>query len=123
MPVPAGWRARSHHRDQADSPPTHPTKALQILVSHARTLASAEAIARSDSGYRLNLADEDVDIWALASLLSGAEEALANGATDRALESAETAATLGNDARQGESSPSRVPDRDDAVKLCPNSRH
>lgn len=82
-----------------DSPPTHPTKALQILVSRARTLASAEAIARTESGYRLNLADEDVDIWALASLLSGAEEALANGATDQALESAETAAALGNGER------------------------
>lgn len=83
----------------SDSPPAHPTKALQVLVSRARVQTSAEAIARTDSCYRLDLSDDDVDSWALDVSLGAAEEALANGATERALESAETASHLGADDR------------------------
>ena len=82
-----------------DSQPAHPAKALQILISRARSQTSPEAIARTDSGYCLNLSDEDVDTWAFESALTDAEEALANGATSRALETAERAATLGDDDR------------------------
>lgn len=82
-----------------DSPPTHPTKALQILISRARTQTSTDAIVRRDSGYRLNLSDEDVDVWTLASSITNAEEALANGEISRAVEAAEGAAALCDDDR------------------------
>jgi predicted ATPase/DNA-binding SARP family transcriptional activator len=82
-----------------DSPPAHPPKALQILVSRARSQTSTEAIARTESGYRLGLVDDDVDMWAAASSLADAEEALANGAISRALEAAERASALGDDDR------------------------
>jgi predicted ATPase/DNA-binding SARP family transcriptional activator len=82
-----------------DSPPEHPTKALQILVSRTRSQTSTKAIARTDSGYRLDLPAEEVDTWALAAALTDSEQALASGTIDRALESAERAAALGEDDR------------------------
>jgi predicted ATPase len=77
-----------------DSPPAHPSKALQILVSRARTQTSAETIIRTGSGYRLGLRDDDVDIWAHASSVAEAEEALANGAISEAIVAAERASGL-----------------------------
>lgn len=82
-----------------DTPPEHPSKALQIIVSRARTQTAAEAIARTESGYRLDLSAGDVDAWTLTSALTDAEEALASGAIDRALESAATASALADDDR------------------------
>ncbi|WP_262778313.1 AfsR/SARP family transcriptional regulator [Brevibacterium permense] len=84
-----------------DSPPTHPAKALQVLVFRARVHTTSAAIARTETGYRLDLPVEDVDAWALASALSDAEEALARGATDRALESAGQAGSVFVDAVDG----------------------
>ena len=48
-----------------DDVPANPTKALQVVVSRARAATAAEAIERTARGYRLALATEDVDVWAL----------------------------------------------------------
>src|SRR5699024_5405756 len=50
-----------------DTSPSHPAKALQVLVSRARAQTSSEAIGRTDNGYRLSLGTDQVDIWAQAS--------------------------------------------------------
>ncbi|KAA1415263.1 AAA family ATPase [Nocardioides humilatus] len=51
-----------------DEAPAHPAKALQVVVSRARTATSSEAIVRTPGGYRLDLAEEDVDAWAVRPL-------------------------------------------------------
>ncbi len=43
-----------------DGVPANPTKALQVVVSRARTATSADAIARTPHGYRLAVGDTDV---------------------------------------------------------------
>ena len=48
-----------------DDVPANPTKALQVVVSRARSATSADAIERTARGYRLALAPADVDAWAL----------------------------------------------------------
>lgn len=48
-----------------DDVPANPTKALQVVVSRARSATSADAIARTPRGYRLALAPEEVDAGAL----------------------------------------------------------
>ena len=48
-----------------DDVPANPTKALQVVVSRARSATSADAIERTPRGYRLALAATDVDAWAL----------------------------------------------------------
>ena len=41
--------------------PEHPQKALQILVSRARSRLGADIVARTPTGYRLTLTDDQVD--------------------------------------------------------------
>lgn len=48
-----------------EDPPANPTKALQVVVSRARSATSAEAIERTPRGYRLALPHAEVDAWAL----------------------------------------------------------
>ncbi|GAB2930203.1 hypothetical protein GCM10027280_17250 [Micromonospora polyrhachis] len=48
-----------------DSVPANPRKALQVVVSRARSATSADVIERTRSGYRLSLAVSEVDAWAL----------------------------------------------------------
>ncbi|MBZ5741112.1 ATP-binding protein [Nocardioides mangrovi] len=48
-----------------DDVPANPTKALQVVVSRARSATSAEVIERTPRGYRLALGPLDVDTWAL----------------------------------------------------------
>ncbi|MFG2058762.1 ATP-binding protein [Micromonospora sp. NPDC048930] len=48
-----------------DDPPRHPVKALQILVSRARTELGADLIVRTATGYRLALTEEQVDAAAV----------------------------------------------------------
>ena len=48
-----------------DDVPANPTKALQVVVSRARSATSAQAIERTARGYRLALAPAEVDAWAL----------------------------------------------------------
>lgn len=45
--------------------PEHPSKALQVVVSRARSATAAGAIERTERGYRLGLALADVDAWAV----------------------------------------------------------
>ena len=45
--------------------PANPGKALQVVVSRARSATCPEAIERTARGYRLALGVEDVDVWAL----------------------------------------------------------
>ena len=49
----------------ADGAPNNPRKALQVVVSRARSATSAEVIERTRRGYRLLLASDEVDAWAL----------------------------------------------------------
>jgi predicted ATPase len=67
--VSAGRRGRSEDAlvDEvwADDLPANPAKALQVVVSRARSATCAEAIERTARGYRLTLADDEVDAWAL----------------------------------------------------------
>ena len=67
--------------------PEHPTKALQILVSRARARLGPGVIVSTPTGYRLSLADDQVD--ASAVLLSAAE-------SDRCARAGEHAAALGH---------------------------
>ena len=48
-----------------DDVPASPTKALQVVVSRARSATAPAAIAHTAGGYRLDLGVEDVDVWAL----------------------------------------------------------
>ena len=48
-----------------DDTPANPGKALQVVVSRARAATDPEAIERTPRGYRLALAEADVDAWAL----------------------------------------------------------
>jgi predicted ATPase/tetratricopeptide (TPR) repeat protein len=48
-----------------DDVPANPTKALQVVVSRARSATSPEVVERTSRGYRLALAPTDVDAWAL----------------------------------------------------------
>ncbi|HEX6932588.1 MAG TPA: BTAD domain-containing putative transcriptional regulator [Streptosporangiaceae bacterium] len=54
-----------------DEPPEHPLKALQVLVSRARTRLGPEVIVSTPGGYRLSLRDDQID--ASAVLLSASE--------------------------------------------------
>lgn len=49
----------------ADGAPANPHKALQVVVSRARSATSAEAIERTRRGYKLSLAPSEVDAWSL----------------------------------------------------------
>ena len=48
-----------------DEQPENPTKALQVLVSRARAQLGSDIIARTPTGYRLALAEEQVDASAV----------------------------------------------------------
>ncbi|MFI5623133.1 BTAD domain-containing putative transcriptional regulator [Nocardioides sp. NPDC051685] len=48
-----------------DDVPANPSKALQVVVSRARTATEAGAIERTPRGYRLSLGPGEVDAWSL----------------------------------------------------------
>ncbi len=62
-----------------DDTPANPTKALQVLVSRARTALGAEHLTRYDGGYRLAVPVAQVDALELSRLLREAQAALARG--------------------------------------------
>ncbi|WP_051090696.1 ATP-binding protein [Smaragdicoccus niigatensis] len=62
-----------------DEPPANPTKALQVVVSRARSATSAQVVARTDHGYRLALNTDDVDIWVRDQALIRARTAINDG--------------------------------------------
>ncbi|MFT4009257.1 MAG: BTAD domain-containing putative transcriptional regulator [Nocardioidaceae bacterium] len=49
----------------ADERPANPTKALQVVVSRARSATRPDAIERTERGYRIGLSPKEVDAWAL----------------------------------------------------------
>ncbi|MEZ0579927.1 BTAD domain-containing putative transcriptional regulator [Nocardioides sp. MH1] len=51
-----------------DDVPANPAKALQVVVSRARSATSAGAIVRTAGGYRLDLPPHEVDAWAVRPL-------------------------------------------------------
>jgi predicted ATPase/DNA-binding SARP family transcriptional activator len=65
-----------------DERPENPPKALQILVSRARSQLGADVIARTPTGYRLTLTDDEVDSSAV--LLRAAAAARCSRAGDHA---------------------------------------
>ena len=75
-----------------DEQPEHPAKALQVVVSRARAQLGPDLIASTPAGYRLPLADEQVD--ASAVLRSAAAAARLAGAGDHAAALAEAVAGL-----------------------------
>ncbi|HEX8929402.1 MAG TPA: AfsR/SARP family transcriptional regulator, partial [Actinomycetota bacterium] len=72
--------------------PEHPAKALQILVSRARSQLGADLITRTPTGYRLSLRDEQVD--AAAVLRSAAASARFARAGDQVASLAQAEAGL-----------------------------
>lgn len=58
-----------------DEAPADPARALQVVVSRTRTITGPEAVERTDAGYRLGLADDDVDLLRLRTLLDRARTA------------------------------------------------
>jgi predicted ATPase/DNA-binding SARP family transcriptional activator len=65
-----------------DEHPDNPPKALQILVSRARSQLGADVIARTPTGYRLTLTEDQVD--SSAALIRTAATARCAGAGDHA---------------------------------------
>ncbi|MDO0916939.1 BTAD domain-containing putative transcriptional regulator [Streptomyces sp. DT2A-34] len=57
-----------------DEQPENPTKALQILVSRARSLLGGEVIASTPAGYRIALREDQVDAWAVQLHAAAAAE-------------------------------------------------
>jgi predicted ATPase/DNA-binding SARP family transcriptional activator len=78
-----------------DEPPANPTKALQVVVSRTRAATSADAVVRTARGYRLGLADEQVDALLLGNLVQRARRALGEGEAAVAQRLAEEAIGLG----------------------------
>jgi hypothetical protein len=77
-----------------DDQPENPTKALQILVSRIRAQLGDGVVARTPTGYRLAVAEEQID--AAAVLLHAAEAARHTRAGDHAaaLKAADTGLAL-----------------------------
>jgi predicted ATPase/DNA-binding SARP family transcriptional activator len=84
----------------ADEVPASPVKALQVLVSRVRAACGPEAVARTGDGYRLGLADTEVDALVLRSEAQAARDALPHDAT-AAAEHARTALSLGRGVGDG----------------------
>ncbi|HEY6495819.1 MAG TPA: helix-turn-helix domain-containing protein, partial [Trebonia sp.] len=77
-----------------DEPPEHPFKALQILVSRARSRLGPEVIVSTPGGYRLALREDQVDASALLLSLSESERRSLAGDHHAALERAEAGLAL-----------------------------
>ena len=78
--TPAGLSdARLVEEVWPDAVPANPVKALQVLVSRVRSQCGAGVVVRGESGYRLGLEAEDVDVLLLHRLVVQAESALAEG--------------------------------------------
>ncbi|MCP3804074.1 AAA family ATPase [Allokutzneria sp. A3M-2-11 16] len=88
-----------------DALPENPTKALQVLVSRVRSQLRPDLVVSTPTGYRLALAEDQVD--ASAVVLSAATSARHARAGDHAaaLEHAEAGLALWRDAERGEPVP------------------
>ncbi|MFI6879820.1 ATP-binding protein [Streptomyces sp. NPDC050400] len=77
-----------------DALPERPGKAVQVLVSRARTLLGADAIASTPTGYRLALAEDQVDSSALLRHAAVSAERARAGDHTGALTAAEAGLAL-----------------------------
>lgn len=74
-----------------DGLPEHPEKALQVLVSRTRSRTEPQVVELSGAGYRLGLADSEVDVLELRRLVAEARAAEAGSDPDAARLCAEAA--------------------------------
>ena len=88
-----------------DEPPATPGKALQVLVSRLRSATSAHVIDLTETGYRLGLQPDEVDVLVLGLQVAEAREALRSGDAVRAAELAEGARTWPEPAEDDTSDP------------------
>ncbi|QEU96696.1 AfsR/SARP family transcriptional regulator [Streptomyces kanamyceticus] len=77
-----------------DALPQHPDKALQVLVSRARAALGADVLVSTPVGYRLALADEQVDSAALPLHAATSEERARAGDPTGSLAAAEAGLAL-----------------------------
>ncbi|MGL5929419.1 MAG: ATP-binding protein, partial [Dermatophilaceae bacterium] len=93
-----------------EDPPTHPTKALQVLVSRVRAATAPEVVVRTANGYRLGLAADDVDALLLPRLAQDAMTALAGGDAGRAADLAGrvVAVEVADDDTDSDTAPARM---------------
>ncbi|WP_367128513.1 BTAD domain-containing putative transcriptional regulator [Saccharothrix sp. HUAS TT1] len=93
-----------------DDRPEHPAKALQVLVSRVRSRFGADVIARTPTGYRLALAEDQVDSSAVLVRAEAAARCARAGDHAAALAHADAGLAL-----WGEAGPGPVEDVDDPV--------
>ncbi len=84
-----------------DEQPEHPTRALQVLVSRARSRLGPDAIVGTPVGYRLALGEEQVDAAALLACASAAARCAQAGDSAGALAQAEAGLDLWKAAPSG----------------------
>lgn len=77
-----------------DEQPENPTKALQILVSRARSLLGGEVIASTPTGYRIALREDQVDAWAVQMHVAASTEKARAGDHHGAVAEAEAGLAL-----------------------------
>ncbi|WP_410670612.1 ATP-binding protein [Amycolatopsis sp. cmx-4-68] len=77
-----------------DERPEHPAKALQVLVSRARARLGHDVIEATPSGYRLTLADDQVDAAALVLSATACARLSRDGDHEAALAQAEAGLAL-----------------------------
>ncbi|MEU1259566.1 BTAD domain-containing putative transcriptional regulator [Streptomyces chartreusis] len=77
-----------------DEQPENPTKALQILVSRARSLLGGEVIAGTPTGYRIALREDQVDAWAVQLHVAASTEKARAGDHHGAVAEAEAGLAL-----------------------------
>ncbi|PRY32475.1 ATP-binding protein [Umezawaea tangerina] len=77
-----------------DELPDHPAKALQVLVSQARAQLGSEVIVRTPVGYRLSLAEDQVDASAVLLRAAASAQHSRSGDQAAALDQAEAGLAL-----------------------------
>ncbi|GAA4698887.1 ATP-binding protein [Phytohabitans rumicis] len=88
-----------------DERPENPTKALQILVSRARGLLGSGAILTTPTGYRLALAEDQVDAAAILARAAASDRHARAGDHLAALAEAEAGLGLSPDIEDGDAVP------------------
>jgi len=81
-----------------DHHPEHPAKALQVLVSRARSALGPDVIGSSATGYRLQLTEDEIDATALRARAAAARRALREGDAPAGLQHADAGLALWPDA-------------------------
>jgi predicted ATPase/DNA-binding SARP family transcriptional activator len=85
-----------------DEQPANPTKALQVVVSRARALLGADVIVSTPTGYRLALAEDQVDAAAVLVAADRAARHARAGEHDASLVHAEAGLALFGDSDPGD---------------------